>query len=422
MRTVYTWGRGLASHEVEFGTLQGDGHLLTTEQIDAYRNEGFLVLRNAIPETDVKRLERGFARNLPLDGTLQKFNYPEPGRYTLANNCLKDPDLAFIVEHPAIIPCVTALLGHEPRLTAYVIYDRTPGGEGIPAHNDYKRWRPVGSSMNWLFTIVPFCDFDDETGQVFIAPGSHRLERIYADEQRALCVRPAFKPPAEAFIDPGLKRGDLLLMNMHLWHRAAPNRSDKHRVGLFNKYAAANAPPATGYFLYDDDVHAALSAAGQSLLGVHSNKPIGTTRLVLLRGVAEKHEVFLLQDSQGRWLLPGGEAHTELAIPDWDEGNVIASLQHNLREQLRIETPWVSYLGDYPENGHLCRVYGYTLTGMGFPVGYPGEWHAITSLSAIKTDLAHGYELDAIAAWLDPAPIRGKGLSQAQSRVDQYAY
>jgi hypothetical protein len=84
--------------------------------------------------------------------------------------------------------------------------------------------------------------------------------------------------------------------------------------------------------------------------------------------------------------------------------------------------PWVSYLGDYAENAHLCRVYGYTLNGMGFPVGYPGAWHAIAGLTAIKTDLAHGYEFDAIDAWLDSKPIRGKGLSQAQSRVDQYAY
>ena len=276
--------------------------------------------------------------------------------------------------------------------------------------------------MNWLFSIVPFCDFDDATGQLFVAPGSHRLERIHTDAQRALCVKPAIKPPAEAFVDPELKRGDLLLMNMHLWHRAAPNRSDKHRVGLFNKYAAANAPPATGYFLYDDDVHNALTPTGQTLLAVHSNKPIGTTRLVLLRGDADKPEVLLLQDDETRWLLPGGETYTERAIPDWDEGNMIASLQHHLREQLRIDVPWVSYLGDYPEDGHLCRVYGYTLNDMGFPVRYPGEWHPVAELSASKPKLAYGYELDAIDAWLDAKPVRGKGLSQGQSRVDQYAY
>ncbi|MCZ6618329.1 MAG: hypothetical protein O7E57_09375, partial [Gammaproteobacteria bacterium] len=106
----------------------------------------------------------------------------------------------------------------------------------------------------------------------------------------------------------------------------------------------------------------------------------------------------------------------------WDVGNMIAPLQHHLRKRLAIELPWVSYLGDYPENDHLCRVYGYTLSGMGFPVPYPGEWHSIAGLTTIKGELAHGYEVDAIDAWLDPTPIRGKGLSQAQSRVDQYAY
>ena len=92
-----------------------EASVITAEQIDAYGNEGFLILRNAIAEADIQRLERGFARNPPLDGTLQKLNYPEPGRYTLANNCLKDSDLAFIVEHPTIVPAVTTLLGDEPR-------------------------------------------------------------------------------------------------------------------------------------------------------------------------------------------------------------------------------------------------------------------------------------------------------------------
>ena len=101
---------------------------------------------------------------------------------------------------------------------------------------------------------------------------------------------------------------------------------------------------------------------------------------------------------------------------------MIAPLQHHLREQLRIEPPWVSYVGDYLEDDHLCRVYGYTLNDMGFPVPYPGNWQSIAGLDTVQKNLAHGYEIDAVNAWLDPAPIRGKGLSQAQSRVDQYAY
>jgi Phytanoyl-CoA dioxygenase (PhyH) len=396
--------------------------MLSAEQVKSYETDGFLVLRGRIPEADIVRFGEGFARNPPLDATLEVRNYPEPGRYTLAKNCLKDPDLAAIAEHPGIVGAAADLLGDDPRLSAFVIYDRTPGGDGIPSHNDYKRWRPVGSSMNWLFAIVPFCDFDGATGQLFVAPGSHRLDRVREGRERPLCIDPPVRPDESEFVDPELRRGDLLLMNMHLWHRAAPNRSDHHRVGAFNKYAAAGAPPATGYFLYDDDVHAALSPACGSLLAVHSDKPIGTTRLVLVKDPGGTPEVLMVRDAAGGWCLPGGPAWTERAIPDWDEGNVIAALQAHLREQLRVEPPWVSWVGDHDEGDHLCRVYGYDLTGLGFPIPYDGEWFDQSRLASAGDDLAFGYEPDALAAWLDPGPVRGKGLSQAQCRMDQYAY
>jgi hypothetical protein len=396
--------------------------MLSAEQMGAYERDGFLLLRGQIPDADIKRLELGFARNPPTDfyGGL---TYPEPGRYTQANDCLKDPDLAFIAEHPAIVPAAEQLLGDAAHLTAYVLYDRTPGGGGLPAHNDYKRWRPVGSSMNWLFAIVPFCDYDDETGPLFVAPGSHRLDRVRDGGERALDVSAAVRPDDAQFVDPRLGRGDLLLMNMHLWHRAAPNQSDRHRAGAFNKYAAASAPPATGYYLYDEDVYRAFSPEGRRLLAVHSDRALATTRLVLERSSGRGPETVLSRDPRGKWCLPGGPTWIERAIPDWDTGNVIASLQSHLREQLRIETPWVSYVGDFEEGDDLCRVYGYALNGLGFPMPFPeGEWFTRERLENQRADLAFGYEPEAFAGWLDPEPIRGKGLTQAQSRIDQYAY
>ncbi|MFT7601062.1 MAG: hypothetical protein ACI8TP_004012 [Acidimicrobiales bacterium] len=398
--------------------------MLTKDQLAEYERNGFLVLKGQIPGSDINRLEQALERNPPLDGTLydvSTLSYPEPGRYTLANNCLKDPDLAFLAEHPQIVGAVGEVLGcSDPKLTAYVIYDRTPGGAGVPSHNDYKRWRPVGSSMNWAFTIVPFCDFNEESGQLFIAPGSHQLHRIAEGSERPLEVVPPVRPSEDDYIDPGLERGDLVLMNMHTWHRAAGNTSGSSRIGAFNKYAAANCPPATGYFLYDDDVFEALSAEGQSVIAVHSNKPIETTRLVLTRERSES-EVLLVVDDDDTWQLPGGDTFVEQAIPDWDRGNLIASLQHNLRQSLRIETPWVSYVGDFDEGDHLCRTYGYTLPSFGFPVAYQSaQWFTRTELAA--ADLRFGYEVEAFDRWLDPSVIRGKGLTQAQSRVNQYAY
>ena len=334
--------------------------MLSKTQIEQFNNQGYLILKGAIDELDIQRLEQGVANNPPLDGTLDPNApvYPNPGRYTLATQSARDPDLGFIIEHETIVNSARDLLADDPVLTAYVIYDRTPDGAGLPVHHDYKRWRPVGSSMHWLFTIVPFCDFDETSGPLYVAPGSHRTERVHSGETPCLEVAPAIRPGDHEFIDPGLQRGDLLLMNMHLWHRADANRSNHHRVGLFNKYAAASYPPATGYYLFHDDVVNALSEEGRKLIAVHSDREIATTRAVLVRE-REETEVFFLETEDGLQ-LPGGAIEFERAIPDWDLGNFIARCQQHLREQVRIETPWLSYVGDYPEGHGLCRVYGYT--------------------------------------------------------------
>lgn len=77
-------------------------------------------------------------------------------------------------------------------------------------------------------------------------------------------------------------------------------------------------------------------------------------------------------------------------------------------------------MGDFEEGKGLCRVYGYTLNDHGFPVAYGGTWVPLAEIDASALGL--GWELDAAHQWLDPDIIRGKGLSQAQCRIDQFAY
>jgi hypothetical protein len=398
---------------------------LSSEQIRAYDRDGYLVLRSAIAEAEIQRLEAGLARATPVDKSLEPTapTFPEPGRYTYATQCPADPDLAFIIEHPRIVGPVAQLLGDEPRLSAYVMYDRTPGGHGIPAHQDYKRWRPVGSSMNWLFATVPFTDFDEELGRLEVAPGSHRLERVSAGATPCREVSPAIRPDDDAFIDPGLKRGDLLLMNMHLWHRAPANTSNRNRVGLFNKYAAASAPPATGWYRYSPAVKEALSPENRYLIPTEGEPVIRRTRAVLMRQRPDGPEILCLPaDASGAqtWILPGGDASEDTAMADWDHGNVIGALQQHLRTQIGGETPWLSYIGDFKEPEGVSRVYGYTVAQGRLAGPNVGQWLPVAALQA--ADFSFGWEPDAVAAWLDPTIVRGKGLSQTQARVDQFAY
>ena len=394
--------------------------MLSPGQIEQYERDGFLVLRGQFDDREIDQFERAFRRQPPDSALPAGKVYPEPARYTLAKSCMADPDLAAIAEHPHVLDPVKTLLQDDPILTAFVVYDRTPGGSGLPRHHDYKRWRPVGSSMHWLFAIVPFTDYDRETGPLYVARGSHHLERIQERGGRALHVEPAITPSDESFVDPELKRGDLLLMNMHLWHKASRNASKRSRAGFFNKYAARHCPPATGYYLFNDRAYAALSERGKSIMAVHSDKDIALTRMVLQRAGKDGPEFMLLRDEEGRYALPGGPTWAERAIPDWDVGNYIASLHAAMREQLHVEPPWVTYVGDYDEGEVLTRVYAYELNDHGFPVAYAGEWLNADRIRDAR--LAQPYVPEALEDWMAPGIVRGKGLSQAQSRIDQFAY
>ena len=396
--------------------------MLSKEQCEQYQSDGYLVLRSQFDESELQRFDAAFKRNPPLDGH-EGATYPNAGRFTLAKSCLADPDLAFMAEHPRVVNPAKQLLNDEIVLTAFVVYDRTPGGPGLAAHHDYKRWRPVGSSMNWLFTIIPLSDFDAESGRLFIAPGSHHLQRIRDVGEKTLHADAAIKPQADEFIDPGLQRGDLLLMNMHLWHKAEPNKSNRHRIGIFNKYAAASAPPATGYYMFTNGVYDALSEAGKPLIAVHSDKPIATTRLLLERQNGNGSQyLFVKNSNSGRFELPGGATWVEQAIPDWDHGNYIAALHGHIREQVRVEAPWVSYIGDFDEGDGVCRVYGYPLNSNGFPVAYEPQGQWLTLADVREANSPFGYEVDVVERWQQPGIVRGKGLTQAQSRIDQFAY
>ena len=125
----------------------------------------------------------------------------------------------------------------------------------------------------------------------------------------------------------------------------------------------------------------------------------------------------------GQLILPGGEAIPETANADWDQGNFVASLYAAIRSQLKIEVPWVSYIGDFAEAEGLCRVYGYDLNQLGFPVEYDNAvWKTNREVEAQSNNLKWGYEPAAINLWLDPSITRGKALTQAQCRTNQYAF
>ena len=104
--------------------------MLSQTQREQYDEQGYLILKGAIAEHEIQRLERGVANNPPLDGTLDPNApvYPAPGRYTLATQSARDPDLAFIIELIAgllsIVPYLGTAVGIAAALIAAMFQDQ----------------------------------------------------------------------------------------------------------------------------------------------------------------------------------------------------------------------------------------------------------------------------------------------------------
>ena len=389
--------------------------VLSDVQIADYRENGFHVIRNVLSPGETLTLRKIVEEQAACNASAPSLEYPEPGKYTVSGNTMSaHPKLAPIAEHPTIVHCIECLLGEQAHLAAFVAYVRTPGDKGANPHNDYKRWRPVGSSMNWLFAIVPLTDFDIEHGPLRVSPKSHKLHQVIDPNAKILDVTPPDRNKLPDFVDPELKAGDLLLLNMYTWHWAPGGTGRKFRSGIFHKYCAVSAPPAAGHYPYNEAAYRSLSDTGKRLLALHSDAPLATTRLLVERGSPQEPAYFLLYDHETQaWQLPGGEGREEEDGIGWDVGSRIAFMQTLTQKQLGVEVPWMSYIADYEKRDGLCRVYGYPDENGYFDALTKGNnrcgWFTSEDAQNMLGEDARIGEI--IQAWHREDIVRGKGVA-----------
>ena len=387
--------------------------VLSDQQIADYHENGYAIVRNALSPDEVDKFRPIVQQQAQCNSYPASLKYPEPGKYTISGNKMAESSLASIVEHPTVVNAVECALGQPAHLTAFVAYLRSPGDRGSGGHCDYKRWRPVGSSMNWVFAIISLTDFDEEYGPFLVSPGSHKLVQVIDEEAHILdLTRPDAKqlPP---FIDPELKAGDLLITNQHTWHRAPAGTATDDRCGIFHKYCAVNAPPSAGYYPYNPAALSALSDAGKRLIPVCFDKPITMARLLIECPSSDESKYLLQRDDENdRWELPGGEGWEEEGV-GWDIGARIASLQDLTKTQLGLEVPWMSYIEDVEQKDGICRVYGYSDESLVL-TNDRCDWFTKERVRQMLGD--SDYICHAIHTWHQGDIIRGKGKACRQSK------
>ncbi len=355
---------------------------------------GYHVLRGVLTEAEVDRLagpiHAAFVTGA-YDGFREDAAYPLPGNYSMGPRILeKHPEIADVsLAHPAIVAAVEGQFGEPATLAQYWSIMRTPGSgvtdapfvNGSGAHFDYKPWRCVGSFVKWMFAVIPFVDYIETTGPLAVCPGSHLKTKVLASDGRVHPVDAAQVPsPAEiALDDPCLKKGDVVLMHGFAWHEGRPNTGSTDRCGLYMKFHARSSPPACGPTIFPSQVHDFLRDEAKHLVPFHrGDGKYAAIRDGLVGGIEEariliedsEQRVLVLRDGADGWALPRFAAAEEEAGTILDVCNVMGSVLEQVRAQLGLRLPWLSWLldlpGTAPDGGNgewRCRVYGHRLPG-----------------------------------------------------------
>jgi ectoine hydroxylase-related dioxygenase (phytanoyl-CoA dioxygenase family) len=196
--------------------------------VERIRSQGFTVLERVLPDTAVARVRGELAPYLQrkLMGRNDFEGFSSERVYALL---AKAPSVAELVEHPAVLELVDALLPRNYLLSAALAINVHPGetpqdfhiddAAGSGGHALFARPRDMyGVSAIWALD-----DFTATNGATEVIPGSHRWgpERAPSPADAVKVLMPA---------------GSVLVFAGNLYHRGGANTSDGTRLAITPQY------------------------------------------------------------------------------------------------------------------------------------------------------------------------------------------
>lgn len=149
-----------------------------------------------------------------------------------------------LVAHPEILGRVASLFGSDIMLWRTNMFEKRPGGQAVPWHQDAYFWR-LNPPLN-LTAWIALDAVDAENGCVQIIPGSHlKVVRHISSGPREYDPDSQFDEMADpAVFDQSravkmeLQPGQFFLFNERVLHASDPNRTDRRRRCMVSRYSA----------------------------------------------------------------------------------------------------------------------------------------------------------------------------------------
>ena len=215
--------------------------LLTTEQREAFAEDGYLVVRDALDQETVQRLlVESDKLAAPFLNKPELAGKPEYNHLDLRRGLLKEKALLALVANSSTVPLLVQLLSPNIHLHSTTVIYKRPEAHDAPSfrrgwHRDIRIPKDLGHEHLPLVGIkVCYCltDFTQPNcGMTLMARGTHlRTEPLKIPKG-------AVDPSGVEVKDLQLNAGDALFFENRIFHTAAPNRSERTSKVVIYGYA-----------------------------------------------------------------------------------------------------------------------------------------------------------------------------------------
>ncbi len=223
--------------------------LLSAEQVEFYRENGFLAVPDLVTAAELAELKRETAEicrgRYPVNGVTPAAADEDDDAVTSRYLCIHQvhkvsPVMLRYVSHPALVQCLTQLIGPNVKCMQSMLFIKPPGFPGQAYHQD-ERYIPT-EDRSLTGGWIALDDATIENGCLWVIPGSHRMEILpwaWHDNPEYDSADEAQGVPREQEVPVEVKAGTLVFFNGYLLHSSRKNRSDRYRRVLVNHYMSA---------------------------------------------------------------------------------------------------------------------------------------------------------------------------------------
>jgi len=221
---------------------------LTSAQIEAYRNDGYVIVENFCSKAEIEKLYHTALQDQAMEKNALDLNDQSGKKTRLSLWFTPGNDVfGYFIRNEQLIKCIAPLLDSKAPVCHFhskLMQKEPKVGGAWEWHQDYGYWYKNQFMFpdQLISVMLALTDANKENGCLQVIKGSHKMGRVnhgFAGEQVGadmVMVNNALQTMELVYVE--LKAGDVLFFHPNLLHRSDANLSDRPRWSVISCYAS----------------------------------------------------------------------------------------------------------------------------------------------------------------------------------------